>query len=248
MDIVNPYHLFFAFTEKPFRMLKALLSPLVNLFYPRCCEACGENNLHASGVLCLQCLHQLPQTRFHLTADNPVEKVFYGRLPIKHASAAYYYNRSAVLQQLIHLFKYKGRQDVALHLGRLMGQQLQESTWLYEIDALIPVPLNHRRLRQRGYNQALLLACGVSTVTGREVLQEALRRQRFTDTQTRKGRAARWQNVAEVFTADAAVLSGKHVLLIDDVITTGATTEACGHALIQAGCRVSVGALAFAWH
>ncbi|MCW3462283.1 ComF family protein [Chitinophaga nivalis] len=229
-------------------MLSGLLSPLVHLFFPHCCEVCGNDLPAGHEILCFRCRQALPLTRFHLYAGNPVENIFTGRVPIQQATATYYYSQSSALQQLIHRFKYKQRKDIATYLGRQTGYLLQESPWMTTIDAIVPVPLFPAREKKRGYNQAALLADGIAQITGTPVYTRALLRQQYTDTQTRKGRTGRWANVATVFRAGNMPLQGKHLLLTDDVITTGATTEACSHALIAAGARVSICCLAFAYH
>ncbi|CAL1520967.1 ComF family protein [Chitinophaga sp. MM2321] len=228
-------------------MFTSLLSPLIHLFYPHCCEVCGIDLPAADELLCLHCHAALPVTQFHRYPANPVANIFRGRIQISHATAAYYYSQSSGLQQLIHHFKYKQRKDIATWLGKQTGYMLRESNWLSSIDYLVPVPLFPRKEKQRGYNQAALLANGIAHITSHPVLLQALRRQQYTGTQTRKGRVSRWQNVADVFKADRTLLTGRHVLLIDDVITTGATTEACSQALIEAGASVSVCCLAYAY-
>jgi ComF family protein len=228
-------------------MLTSLLAPLVHLFYPHCCELCGTDLHQTDELLCLRCAHALPLTHFQRYPNNPVAQVFHGRVPVQQATAAYYYNQSSGLQQLIHRFKYNQRPDIATWLGKQTGHQLQESTWISNIDFLVPVPLNARKEKQRGYNQATLLAQGIAQVIPLPVYPATLRREQFTATQTKKGRTDRWQNVANAFNINAPLPDGAHVLLIDDVITTGATTEACCAALREAGATVSVCCLAYAW-
>lgn len=229
-------------------MLTSLFSPLVHLFYPHCCELCGTDLHQTDELLCLRCMQALPLTHFQRYPNNPVAQVFSGRIAVQQATATYYYNQSTGLQQLIHRFKYHQRQDIATWLGRQTGYQLQESEWISTVSFLVPVPLNPRKEKKRGYNQAALLANGIAQVIpSLPVYPAALRRQQFTSTQTKKGRADRWQNVASAFQASGNLPQGCHVLLIDDVITTGATTEACCRALQQAGALVSVCCLAYAW-
>jgi ComF family protein len=228
-------------------MFTSLLSPLVHLFYPHCCELCGRDLQQTDELLCLRCVQALPATHFHRYSGNPVANVFSGRVVVQQATAAYYYNQSSGMQQLIHRFKYRQRPDIATWLGKQTGYQLQESTWIKNIDMLVPVPLFPRKEKLRGYNQATLLANGIAKVIPLPVLPATLSRQQFTATQTQKGRTDRWQNVATAFKTNGNLPAGVHVLLVDDVITTGATTEACCLALQQAGARVSVCCLAYAW-
>jgi ComF family protein len=228
-------------------MLTSLFSPLVHLFYPHCCELCGTDLHQTDELLCLRCMQALPLTHFQRYPNNPVAQVFSGRVPVQQATATYYYNRSSGLQHLIHRFKYGQRPDIATWLGKQTGYQLQESSWISTIDFLAPVPLNPRKEKKRGYNQATLLANGIAQVIQLPVYPATLRREQFTATQTKKGRTDRWQNVATAFQVNGNLSVGSHVLLIDDVITTGATTEACCQVLQQAGARVSVCCLAYAW-
>ncbi|NSL89577.1 ComF family protein [Chitinophaga sp. Mgbs1] len=227
-------------------MIRSLLSPLVHLFYPHCCELCGTDLSRTDELLCMTCQDTLPATNFHLYTNNPVSGIFSGRLPVTQATAAYYYSQASGLQRLIHRFKYRQRKDIALWLGKQMGHMLQESAWAATVDAIVPVPLNPRKEKERGYNQAAVLAAGIASVLNRPVLPQALVRSQYTSSQTRKNRISRWENVQTVFSADSCV-NGRHVLLIDDVITTGATTEACGHSLLEAGAGVSICCLAYAY-
>jgi ComF family protein len=228
-------------------MLTRLLTPLVQLFYPHCCELCGAELSVNSPVLCFSCIESLPATNFQYHTDNPVAKLFNGRIRIENAFSAYYYHHSSELRHLIHLFKYKKREEVAVWMGRQMGIFLKQSSWHPDIDIILPVPLFPKKEKLRGYNQAALLARGISEILEKPTDAKLLRRQQFAITQTRKGRVERWQNVAGAFIAEP-LLAGKHVLLIDDVITTGATTEACCHALLLQGARVSIASLALTWH
>ncbi|MBO9731938.1 MAG: ComF family protein [Chitinophaga sp.] len=228
-------------------MLTSLLSPLVHLFYPHCCELCGTDLPETDELLCLRCIQALPLTHFHRYLQNPVAKVFNGRVAIQQATATYYYSQSSGIQQLIHLFKYRQRRDIAAWLGRQTGYQLRESSWIGDIDMLVPVPLFPRKEKMRGYNQATVLANGIAQVIPLPVQPTMLSRLQFTSTQTRKGRTDRWQNVSSAFKVNGHLAADTHVLLIDDVITTGATTEACCTTLQQAGARVSVCCVAFAW-
>lgn len=228
-------------------MTTSLLTAVVQLFYPHCCESCGTDLLQKEELLCLRCAEALPVTHFQRYQHNPVEKIFWGRVPVDHAMAAYYYSQSSCLQAMIHRFKYQQRKDIALYLGRKAGHLLQQSAWLHKITGIVPVPLFPHKLRQRGYNQSQLLAEGIAAVTGLPVLPALLQRQRYTGTQTRKDRSSRWQNVSGGFTATDG-LAGHHLLLVDDVITTGATTEACCQALVNQAAKVSVCALAFTYN
>jgi ComF family protein len=229
--------------------MKSLLSSLLQLFYPHTCDGCGMELTDTEQILCLRCHKRLPFTGYQLLHDNPVEKIFWGRVNIRHAMATCYYRKNAFLQQLIYQFKYNQREDIATYFGRLMGHTLRQSPWLYEIDAVLPIPMHPSKIRRRGYNQAMVLASGVATATEKTLSDGILVRHLQTTSQTNKGRLSRWQNVSDSFSLQpAADLKDKHILLVDDVITTGATLEACSRLLVNAGAAVSICALAFARH
>ncbi|NML36039.1 ComF family protein [Chitinophaga sp. G-6-1-13] len=227
-------------------MFTRLLSPLIHLFYPHCCEICGQELPSANELLCLHCQDSLPVTGFHHYAGNPVAHIFRGRMPVADATAVYYYSQASGLQRLVHQFKYHQRKDIVSWLGKQAGYVLRSGGWGAAVDCLVPVPLFPRKEKERGYNQAALLAEAIGAVMGKPMLTQALQRVQYTGTQTRKSRISRWENVKTVFKANPALLTGRHVLLIDDVITTGATTEAAGQALLEAGATVSVCCLAWA--
>ena len=229
--------------------MKSLLSSLLHLFYPHTCDGCGMELTHTEQILCLRCHKRLPFTGYQLLHDNPVEKIFWGRVNIRHAMATCYYRKASFLQQLIYQFKYNQREDIATYFGQLMGQSLRQSQWLHEIDHILPIPMHPSKIRQRGYNQAMVLASGVAATTQKTLSEGILTRNHQAPSQTSKGRLSRWQNVADSFSLQTnADLKDKHILLVDDVITTGATIEACSRLLVDAGAAVSICALAFARH
>ena len=227
--------------------MRTLLLSFIHLFFPHVCDGCGTDLTSAEEILCLTCLEKLPRTDFQHYDTNPVAKVFRGRVHICHAMAAYYYRKSSVLQSLIYRFKYHNRQDIALQLGRQLGHMLLQSKWIHEINGIIPVPLSKSRERSRGYNQAALLAAGIAAVTNKPVLSDVLIRKNYLSSQTKKNRELRWENVESAFAlSNAASIRDQHILLVDDVITTGATTEACCLTLQQAKVNISVCSLAYA--
>lgn len=197
--------------------------------------------------LCFRCMAAMPETHFELHNNNPVEKTFWGRLPLVAATAQYYFAQDSLIQQLIHEFKYNGDKELGLHLGKLMGAALKRSGRIVA-DALIPIPLFPGRQRKRGFNQSDLLCEGIAEQLAIPVLKNSIIRQGGTETQTHKGRVERWKNMEGKFIVrDAASVQNKHILLVDDVITTGATLEACGAELIKAGnVQLSVACLCFA--
>ncbi len=173
--------------------------------------------------------------------------MFTGRLPLLHATAQYYFTKESGLQHLLHQMKYKGARELCVYMGRLMAQQLAQSPWINEIDALVPLPLFAQRERQRGYNQSALLCQGITEVLQKPLLKDVVVRSTATESQTRKNRVQRWQNMEGRFSlTDASKTEGKHLLLIDDVVTTGATLESCGRALLQSeNTQLSIATLCF---
>ncbi|HTL08218.1 MAG TPA: phosphoribosyltransferase family protein [Chitinophagaceae bacterium] len=218
-----------------------------HLFFPALCAGCGTDAVGTAAPLCISCIKELPLTNFHLHAGNPVEKDFWGRTAIHSATALCHFTTGSLIQQLLHQLKYKGHQELGHFLGKLMGASLQQSDRFAGIDLLLPLPLFASRLRKRGYNQSALLCNGMASVLSLPVLEDVLTRLSATDTQTQKNRIQRWKNMEGRFSVlDPAALAGKHVLLVDDVITTGATLEACGQALLKVeGVQLSIAALAY---
>jgi ComF family protein len=227
------------------RLLHAIKESLLHLAFPHVCEGCGTDTLQKDHYLCVHCLDALPQTAYPLHPDNPVEQLFWGRLPVHRAAAHYYFTKESTLQHLVHEFKYRGHKELGLYLGRLMGYSLQASARFTDIEALVPLPLHPSKERRRGFNQALVLCEGIAAVLQKPVLNDVVIRSEPTESQTKKSRIERWQNMEGKFkVVDTRSLEGKHVLLVDDVVTTGATLEACGQALLQApGLRLSFATL-----
>jgi ComF family protein len=226
--------------------LKNIGRAFAHLFYPQVCLGCGSDGVNNNQLLCLHCLHQLPYTHFQSHANNPVEKIFWGRLPVEKAAAIFYLTKDSVLEKLLYHLKYKGRKEVGEYCGQLMGEAIRNTSFA-GIDALIPLPLFPKKERLRGYNQATMICEGIAGVTHIPVWKHAVQRVSSTSTQTRKNRVERWENMQGRFNVPhAANIAGKQLLLVDDVITTGATMEACGNVLIEAGAKVSILTLGFA--
>jgi ComF family protein len=216
------------------------------LIYPHNCCGCGHHLSSTDQVLCWRCINELPLTGFESKQRNPIDSVFAGRIPLQHAASLLFFIKESLTQQLLHQLKYKNRQDVGLYLGRRMGKAIQDAGW--EIDCIVPLPLNRKKQARRGFNQAEVLAKGISEILGKSIENVAIIRTKNNATQTKKNRQERWENVSEVFDLhDAHNLQGKHVLLVDDVVTTGATLEACGQILLQIdGVKLSIATAAFA--
>ena len=231
-------------------LIKEIKDALLHLAFPHVCESCGTDNLQVDHILCLRCLSSLPNTNFHLHANNPIEKIFWGRIPISSATSQYYFTKESMMQHLMHQLKYKGNKEVGLYLGRLMGWAMAESNRFSSVDALIPLPLHKSKEHKRGYNQATLLCEGISTVLNKPVLKNVVIRTAHTETQTKKSRIQRWQNMEGKFElVNASAIESKHLLLVDDVVTTGATLEACGKELFKAkNLQLSIATLCFSFH
>jgi ComF family protein len=224
---------------------KEIKDSLLQLIFPHVCDGCGSDLLNEESRLCLRCLAAMPETNFEKHPANPVEKMFWGRLPLVSASAQYYFTKESLMQRLMHQFKYKGNKDLGFQLGRLMGIALNESNRFSNIEALVPLPLFSSKEKRRGYNQATVLCEGIAEILFLPVLKDAITRPQHTDTQTKKGRIERWKNIEGKFElVNTAAIQNKHLLLVDDVITTGATLEACGSELLKAeNVRLSIATL-----
>ncbi len=224
------------------------LNSILNLFYPRVCAACGESLLKNEETVCLKCRYTLPRTGYELYPDNPLAQAFYGRAPIHAVTACYFFAKSGKVQHLIHQLKYKGNKEAGVFLGQQLGESIKDAPLFQGIDVIIPVPLHPKRERKRGYNQALVIAQGISEVTGLPVATKNLLRAVYNETQTRKSAEERYHNVQGIFEVRCAgELKGKHVLLVDDVLTTGATLESCAHQLEGIpGITISIAAAACA--
>jgi ComF family protein len=213
---------------------KDIKESLLQLVFPHVCDGCGSDLLNLESQLCLRCLYALPETNFEKHAGNPVEKNFWGRLPLQSATAQYYFTKESLMQRLMHQFKYKGNKDLGLQFGRLMGISLRDSKRFDNVDALIPLPLFPSKEKKRGYNQAAILCEGIAEIIPLQVLNNVIARPQHTDTQTKKGRIERWKNIEGKFElVNSSAIENKHLLLIDDVVTTGATLEACGIELLK---------------
>jgi ComF family protein len=224
------------------------LSDLVALFFPRLCLSCGDPLSNGEEMLCSICHFHLPRTHFHFDAANPLARVFWGRVRLESAVAFCYFHKGGSVQHLLHQLKYSGNRELGIYFGRIYGNELKFTSFFEDIDCLVPVPLHPRKIRKRGYNQSEVFAQGLAGPAALEIISNCLYRKVHSSTQTRKGRYNRWENVGEIFgVRDEDKLINKHILLVDDVVTTGATLEACAQVLVSIpGVRVSVAAIAYA--
>ena len=233
-----------------FRMtavISEILQGFAGLFWPNVCACCSSGLMRGEQYICSHCLYELPVTHFHKEQDNPVAQIFFGRVMVEYATAAYFFRKGNSVQHLVHQIKYKGEKEMGMMLGKETGKILCD-TCFSEIDLIVPVPLHPKKLRKRGYNQSEWIARGVADVLDKPMDVQTLMRRFLTTSQTRKKRFDRWENVNSGFgLTNSDTFAGRHILLIDDVITTGATLEACIHAVLTAPeSRVSVATLAFA--
>lgn len=223
-----------------------LTQNILSLFYPRLCASCGDALQQNENYICLNCMLHLPETQFHKEHFNPLRSLFDGRAPVEEVTALMSFKKSNHVQKILHNLKYKGEKEIGKVLGEYFGGQLITEERYRGIQYILPIPLHPKKLRKRGYNQSEWIAMGLSKGMGIPYLTDVLVRTHYTDTQTRKNRFARWQNVKEVFEVqNPEKVSFTHVLLCDDVLTTGATTEAAIHKLLEVeGVKVSVVTLA----
>jgi ComF family protein len=228
--------------------MKQVFSDFLNLFFPEVCMACGNSLYHGEKVLCTRCLLKLPRTHFHHHAENPVTKLFWGRAPIDYGTSFFYFRKSSKVQHMMHQFKYNNRKEIGVFCGKIMGMELNNSNYFNDADFLIPVPLHPKKKIRRGYNQSEMIALGMAERMKAKSDFNTLFRRVNSSTQTRKSRYERFENMNGIFgLRDGYHLEGKHVILVDDVITTGSTLESCALTLLQIpAVRVSVVTMACA--
>ncbi len=224
-----------------------LISDLLDLFYPGLCIACGKKLVTQEKFICLDCYHDLPRTKFHSDPENKVAQLFWGRVKIENATSWLFFRKGSRYQRLVHFMKYKGMKEIGEEMGKIFAGELIESPFR-QTEIVVPVPLHARKLKQRGYNQSEWIARGIASGLGKPLSLNNLVRLQYTPTQTRKNRFERWQNVEGIFSVTCPEeFRHKHILLVDDVITTGSTLEASVAALLAGGtCKVSIATLACA--
>lgn len=229
-------------------MKTKLLDNLLNLMFPNLCLVCGENLIGNEQQICISCIYNIPKTNYHLKKDNPMDKKFWGKVPINACTAYFYFQKGSPYQKVIHSIKYRNNTEVGEILGKYAALDLLESVNFKNIDVIIPVPLHPQKFKSRGYNQSECIGKGLSTILEKPQNTTSLIRVKENTTQTKKNVFERYENTEGIFElAEKESLIGKHVLIIDDVLTTGSTIEACIKVLIKIeGIKISVFTLAVA--
>ena len=224
------------------------LSPLLDLLYPRLCLACNKEVRPTKGILCVHCQYELPETRQWLQLENAFTEVFWGRVPIVSGAALYFFSKMGRVQHLVHQLKYEHKPEIGWQLGLQLGVRLRGQAHFQKIDGIVPVPLHPKKQQVRGYNQAEELGKGIAQAMDLPIWPAALVRQENSGSQTRKSRQERAHNVQQVFAlGQGEGLAGQHILLVDDVLTTGATLETCASLIANIpGVQVSLATLAMA--
>ena len=218
------------------------------LFYPQLCLICEESLLKHEEFVCATCLHQTPKTDCFTLKENEVSKRFWGRVQLENAAALFIFNKEGNAQKIIHTLKYEEGKNIGIFLGKQLAYAINESDFFNDIDLIIPVPLHQEKQKLRGYNQSDFLAKGMSEILKIKIDQKSLIRIANTDSQTKRKRFSRWENMMQSFALKNPLeLQGKHILLVDDVVTTGATLEACAQKLLEIdGVKVSIATIAVA--
>jgi ComF family protein len=224
-----------------------MVKNLLNLFFPKVCYACNGILTDHEVHICTSCRHSLPVTNYHFEQDNKVDKVFFGRVKLEQATALLKFQKKGLVQGLLHNLKYKGHEKIGEFLGVWLGNELKQTEHYKTVDLVIPVPLHKKKLRKRGYNQVAKFGEEIAKALQIEYKDNVLVKKSSTKTQVFKSRFARWNNSNELFFLENKdLISGKHILLVDDIITTGATIEACSIALLKAkDVKISVATIAF---
>lgn len=219
------------------------------LFFPKYCVSCNNALQKEEKILCTSCVYDIPRTNFHLKTDNPVSQLFWGITEIQYSTAFFTFEKGSKYRSLIHKLKYQNQPLIGYEMGKIFGSEICESVFS-EVDVIIPVPLHPTKQFKRGYNQSETIAAGLAESMGKILDTKSLRRIKYTETQTKKSLEERRKNVAEVFKLfSGESLANKHILLVDDVITTGSTIHACAEALNKIPqVKISVACLAVAAH
>jgi ComF family protein len=224
-----------------FRKCVQTWDDFMGLLFPRLCLACSQPITFDETYICLDCQATLPETDFHLSKKNPFTERFDGRLSIETAAALFFFTKNSKTQHLIHQIKYDDKREVAFELGRYLGQKLAKQPHFQGIDYIIPVPMHPKKRVLRGFNQAEVFADGLSETMHTPLELSVLKKIKMTETQTKLSRLERMNNTDDVFhVTTASLLSNKNILIVDDVMTSGATLESCANALLEANSSVKI--------
>ena len=225
-----------------------MFKSIINLFFPPVCAGCNSFLLVNEKVICTVCRHDIPLTNHHLNPENDAFKKFYGRIPVLHASALFYFHKKGIVQQLIHNLKYKGQEEIGTTIGQWYAEDLKNIESLVSIDEIIPVPLHRRKLKERGYNQVTAFGKALSSSLNIDYNDSLLIRNVYSKTQSKKNLLGRTEGIETVFDVSFTEKDhNKHFLIIDDVITTGSTLEACSKVMLKIpGAKISIVCMAMA--
>jgi ComF family protein len=228
--------------------MKNILSDFLSLLYPDLCIICNENLLKSEQNICIKCLNEIPVTNYHLTKNNPVDKRFWGKTDIESATSFYFFTKGSPFQKLIHELKYRNNKEIGVYFGKYAASNIATSTFFEGIDLIVPIPLHPAKYKKRGYNQSELLCKGIADYTGYITDFTNLKRIKETETQTKKSVYDRYINTSGIFEVqNPEIFENKHILLVDDVLTTGSTLEAAAQELLKCtGTKVSIFTLAIA--
>ena len=221
---------------------------IIDLFFPKVCAGCHTILITNETVFCTVCRHELPLTQYHLDSKNEAVKKFYGKIAIEHASALLYFNKKGIVQELIHNLKYKGHEEIGTVLGNWYVEDLKELALETPFDVVIPVPLHPKKFRERGYNQVTTFGKALAKGLKIDYNDAVLYRKKYSKTQSKKNLVGRSENIENIFDVIFTEENkNKHFLIVDDVLTTGATLEACSKALLKIpGAKISIVCMAMA--
>lgn len=225
-----------------------IVTPILDLFYPQYCLGCLEEVTDDNFNICLNCRTNLPITNFSQIENNDLKRKFQGKLNIKHATSLYYFNKKNKIQNLIHVLKYRNKQKIGEFFGEILGEEILQSDYFATVDYVVPIPLHPHKFRKRGYNQNTLFGKTIAKKIGAIYCEKNIQRIKKTDTQTKKSKEERFKNTKNIFQIiDLEKYEGKHILLVDDIITTGATIESCSKELMKTkNINISIASIAFA--
>lgn len=225
-----------------------LLHPVLDVLFPKYCVACDSHLAASENIICFSCKHNLPYTKMEQLESNEMDIRMITKLPLEKAAALLFFVEKGLVREMLHRLKYQNRPEVGILMGELLAKQFQKADWFKNIDAIVPIPLHPKRQVKRGYNQSEIIAQGIANITDLPILNKAVKRTKNTSSQTDKSRSQRLDNVKDAFMVhQAKSLNNKHILLLDDVFTTGATLSTCGKTMLeQSSCTLSLATLAIA--